>query len=227
MKRFEARYPAQTLVTLGDNDYTDSPARFRQNWQDAFGWLQRAGVSVSGTLGNHDVEVNGGRYQLELLGMPRAHYTRRVGNVQLFLLDSNSVGDRQTLWLRNALARSTARWKIAAFHHPPYTCGGHSGDRAVRERWVPLFERYGVQLVLAGHDHNYQRFAKRRGVTYVVHGGGGAGLYALKACPRTYPRRVFARSTRGFLTVIASETTLRVRAITLAGTVLDRLAVYP
>lgn len=227
MKRFEQRYPAQLLVTLGDNDYTDDPASFRRYWRASFGWLRSAGVSVAGTLGNHDVEVQGGRYEFSALGMPRAYYTRRVGKVQLFLLNSNSLGTTQTRWLRRALAASTARWKIAVFHHPPYTCGGHGGSESVEERWVPLFERYGVQLVLSGHDHNYQRFARRRGVVYVVHGGGGAPLYALRACPSDYPRRVFARSVRGFLSVVAARGRLRVSAITLSGRVLNRVYLYP
>ena len=163
------------LVLLGDNDYTQSPARFRTNWRATFSWARRSGLRVAGVLGNHDYHVNRGRYELALLGMPRPYYTRRLGDIQLFLLDSNEVNSEQTAWLESQLADSTAIWKIAVFHHPPYTCGGHSGAADVQQRWVPLFEQYSVQLVLSGHDHNYQRFVPRNGVTYVVHGGGAAG----------------------------------------------------
>ena len=161
MKSYESRKPANMLVTLGDNDYTESPARFRENWRRSFGWARRTGLRVAGVLGNHDYAVARGRYQFRLLGMPGPYYTRRLGDAQLFLLDSNAVTDRQTAWLEQRLAESTSTWKIAVFHHPPYTCGGHSGSTAVQRRWVPLFESYGVQLVLSGHDHNYQRFAER------------------------------------------------------------------
>src|SRR5213076_1852258 len=51
MRRFEARHPADMLVTLGDNDYLGSPARFRVNWQKAFGWARRSGLKVGGVLG--------------------------------------------------------------------------------------------------------------------------------------------------------------------------------
>jgi 3',5'-cyclic AMP phosphodiesterase CpdA len=227
MKRHESRNPASMLVTLGDNDYTRSPARFRANWRRSFGWARPSGLRVAGTLGNHDYEVARGRYQFNLLGMPGPYYTRRLGDAQLFLLDSNVVNDRQTAWLERALADSSATWKIAAFHHPPYTCGGHSGHQDVAARWVPLFERYGVQLVLSGHDHNYQRFATQNGVTYVVHGGGGAGLYRLRPCPASYPRRLRGRFEHGFLRVSIGPDTLTVSSVDMRGRVTDRVNVAP
>ncbi len=225
MKRFEGRHPAKLLVTLGDNDYTASPSSFLTNWRESFGWLPRAGVRVAGTLGNHDVRVDSGRYQFAALGMPHSYYSRCVANVELFLLDSNSVSATQTGWLRRRLARSKARWKIVAFHHPAYTCGGYRSDPAVVEHWVPLFERYRVQLVLSGHDHNYQRFAPRRRVTYVVHGGGGAGLYGLETCPPGYPRRVFGRAGHGFLYLVAARDRLQGFALSASGGRVDRFTV--
>jgi 3',5'-cyclic AMP phosphodiesterase CpdA len=227
MKGYESRSPADMLVTLGDNDYTESQARFRENWRRSFGWARRTGMRVAGVLGNHDYEVARGRYQFRLLGMPGPYYTRTVGDAQLFFLDSNVVTDRQTAWLEQQLAESTSTWKIAVIHHPPYTCGGHSGDRTVQRRWVPLFEAYGVQLVLSGHDHNYQRFAARDGVTYVVHGGGGAGLYRLRNCPSSYPPRVRARYEYGFLSVSIGPDELDVAAVSLNGRVRDRFRLSP
>jgi 3',5'-cyclic AMP phosphodiesterase CpdA len=227
MKRFESRHPGNMLVVLGDNDYTKSAPRFRANWSRSFGWARRSGLRVAGVLGNHDYEVNRGRYQFRLLGMPGPYYTRRLGDAQLFFLDSNLVSDRQTAWLERELAESTSTWKIAVLHHPPYTCGGHLGDSSVQQRWVPLFEDYGVQLVLSGHDHNYQRFAGRNGVTYVVHGGGGAGLYRLGGCPSSYPPRVRTRYEHGFLSVSMGPDDLEVTAVDLRGRVRDRFTLAP
>jgi acid phosphatase len=226
VRAFEERNPAQLLLTLGDNDYTRARA-FQASWEASFGWLASAGLGVAGTLGNHDVQISGGRYEFRALAMPGAYYTRKLGDVQLFVLNSNAIVARQTRWLRNALASSTARWKIAALHHPPYTCGGHEGSGDTRRTWGPLFERYRVRLVLSGHDHNYQRFAAQRGVTYAVYGGGGAGLYALRGCPRGYPRRVAARAAHGFLYLDASGQALSVRAVALDGTTLDRFTIGP
>ena len=227
MKSYESRHPANMLAFLGDNDYTRSPTLFRQNWRRAFRWGRRIGLRINGVLGNHDYEVDRGRYELRLLGMPGPYYTRKLGDAQLFFLDSNAVSSRQTAWLEQQLADSTATWKIALFHHPPYTCGGHSGDTDVVRSWVPLFEAYGVQLVISGHDHNYQRFAARDGVTYVVDGGGAAGLYALRGCPRSYPPRVRARYEHGFLYVSATEDRLDVSAIDLNGWAIDHFALSP
>lgn len=227
MQRYDARNTADMLVLVGDNDYTESPAHFRSNWRATFGWARRSGLRVAGVLGNHDYHVDRGRYELSLLGMPSPYYTRRLGDAQLFLLDSNSVNDRQTAWLEHQLAGSSAIWKIVVFHHPPYACGGHSGNQDVQKRWVPLFERYGVQLVLSAHDHNYQRFAARNGVTYVVHGGGAAGLYRLHRCPASYPRRLRGRVEHGFLYVAATAERLDGYAITTRGRVTDRFSLQP
>jgi hypothetical protein len=213
MKTFASHHPsAWLLVTLGDNDYTESPSAFHTNWVASFGWLGNAGLDVAGTLGNHDVRVANGRYEYDELHMPRARYRRTVGDVQFFILNSNRVNIAQTDWLKQVLPASTATWKIVVFHHPAWTCGAYRSNAAVVEKWVPLFEQYGVQLVLNGHDHNYQRFGPRRGVTYIVHGGGGSHLYPIESCPASYPTRRFARAVHGFLYLRANDSELRVSA---------------
>jgi hypothetical protein len=87
---------------------------------------------------------------------------------------------------------------------------------------VPLFRRYGVQLVLSGHEHSYQRFLARRGVAYVVHGGGGAVPYPPARCPAGYPVRAAARLGFGFLSLTATDSTLTVPAFDLRGRRVDR-----
>ena len=222
MRRFEQQHPAQLLVTLGDNDYTRSAARFAAAWRTSFGWLPAAGVEVAGALGNHDVELGRGRYEFELLGMPAPYYVRRLEDVDLFVLDSTAIADAQTRWLARALATSRAPWKVAVFHHPPHTCGVYTGNLAVRRSWSPLFERYGVRLVLNGHDHNYQRFVPLRGVTHVVHGGGGARLYRWRPCRGL----AAARSARGFLYVRTDAATLTLSSVDLRGRVIDRVTIH-
>ena len=224
MRAFEARNPADYLVALGDNDYTEDPEAFHANWESSFGWTRRAGVNVTGVLGNHDVRVGGGRYEFDELRMPRRYFRRAVGPLELYLLDSNNVDPAQTTWLRRTLARSRARWRIAVAHHPAFTCGNYRSHPDVVARWVPLFERYRVDLVLAGHDHNYQRFAPRRGVRYVVHGGGNPNLYPLTSCPAGYPRRLRARREQGFLYLMARPGRLDGWAVTPGGRRTDHFA---
>jgi 3',5'-cyclic AMP phosphodiesterase CpdA len=224
VQSFEARNPADYLVALGDNDYTENPEAFRGNWEGSFGWTRQAGVKVAGVLGNHDVRVDGGRYEFGTLKMPGRYYRRALGPVELYLLDSNNIDAGQTAWLRRTLARSRARWRIAVLHHPPFTCGAYSSHPDVVARWVPLFERYRVRLVLSGHDHNYQRFAPRRGVRYVVHGGGNANFYELKPCPAGYPRRLRASREHGFLYFVVRPSRLDGYAVTTSGQRTDHFA---
>jgi tartrate-resistant acid phosphatase type 5 len=223
MRTYEERNPAQLLVTLGDNDYLEGRS-FASDWQQSFGWLRAAGVDVAGALGNHDIRFRRGRYQFGLLNMPGPYYVRRVNEVEVIVLDSTAITAAQTRWLRRTLARRTGFRRIAVFHHPAYTCGTYLGHAAVQRSWVPLFERYGVRLVLNGHDHNYQRFV-RKGVTYVVHGGGGAGLYPVRRCPRSYPPRPAFRAVRGFAHVSVEEAGFLVRIVDYAGKTIDRFTV--
>jgi hypothetical protein len=94
-------------------------------------------------------------------------------------------------------------------------------------RWVPLFERHGVQLTLSGHDHNYQRFVPRRGVTYVVHGGGVGSYYPVKRCPRGYPRRVRARREHGWLYLTFTRERAVGWTVNVSGRRTDRFVVLP
>ena len=122
MRRFEAQNDADALVTLGDNDYTESPATFRAAWRGSFGWLRPAGVAVAGSLGNHDVRVQRGRYQFATLSMPGPYYRRQFGDVELFVLDSNNVNAVQTSWLERALASSncfSGRWRSSTTRLSP------------------------------------------------------------------------------------------------------------
>jgi hypothetical protein len=123
------------------------------------------------------------------------------------------------------LARSRARWRIAVAHHPAFSCGNYAAHPQVVAHWVPLFERYRVRLFLAGHDHNYQRFAPRRGVRYVIHGGGSpTKLYGLTACPSGYPRRAAARVEHGFLYFVIRANRLDGYAVTPSGRRTDHFA---
>jgi Calcineurin-like phosphoesterase len=226
MRTFASNHPLDGFLTLGDNDYTESPTAFRRNWHAAFAWVRSRNIRISGALGNHDVRVNGGGYEFKTLNMPRAHYKRRIGNIAFFILNSSRSIAAQSDWLRSKLARSTARWKVAVFHHPAWTCGSYRSTPAVVDNWVPLFERYGVDLVLSGHDHNYQRFAPRNGVRYIVHGGGGAHTYSIERCPSGYPKRRFARAVHGFLYLYSTGSVLRVSSITRRGRhVIDRVTI--
>lgn len=126
-------------------------------------------------LGNHDYESGEQVQILTELGRDNPWYVERVGPVRILVLDSNRVTDpEQTRWLRDTLAepQPSGTWTVAAMHHPAYSAGYHGSDLAVRRTWGGLFAEAGLRLVLAGHDHDYQRSTPQDAVTYVVSGAG-------------------------------------------------------
>lgn len=223
VRRWHEEHGADLLLTVGDNNYSRSAARFRERWRARYGWVERAGVEVAGVLGNHDLEVGGGRYQFSTLGMPGPYYTKRRGDAEFFLLDSNRVSPAQTRWLRRALASSPARWKVAVAHHSQYSCGTYRG-RNYLAKWLPLFRRYGVRLVLTGHDHNYQRFADR-GTMYIVAGGGGARTDELRECLADSPTQLAKAERHSFLSLRIASDRIEGVALTPAGDDLDSFTI--
>jgi hypothetical protein len=172
--RVAAGEPFDALVLLGDNVYPDGdPSRLRGAVFDPFADVLASGADLVAILGNHDVIGGHGDDQLEVLGMEGRWWSRTYGDVLLVGLDSNVLdapGQRE--FLEEALATSDARWRIVAVHHPPYSAGYQGSSVEVRTLLAPILTRHGVQLVLSGHDHDYQRSVPIEGVTYVVSGAG-------------------------------------------------------
>lgn len=117
-------------------------------------------------------------------------------NARFIFLDTNLAGgaiwapslkekSAQLLWLEKALSRCKATWKFVVLHHPVYSSGGHGSTEDLVDILAPLFEKYNVDMVFQGHDHNYERTHPIKngmptgpgGVIYVTLGGGGRPLY--------------------------------------------------
>jgi len=167
--------PYDALVILGDLIYPNGDADLTDaSVTEPFASVLEDAVLVP-TLGNHDIDSGEGREIMSRLGRDTDWYVQQIGPVRLIALDSNRVGNKQQLnWLRGVLAEKQPQgtWTIAAMHHPPYSAGDHGSSMNVRRKWVPLFEAADVPLVLAGHDHDYQRSTPQNGITYVISGGG-------------------------------------------------------
>ncbi len=176
---FAADRPADFWVMLGDNAYdTSSDADYQTAVFDMYPAQLRQAV-LWATLGNHDTytlsmpflsifmfPTNG-----EAGGVPSGselYYSFNYGNIHFVCLDS-ALSDRSTngpmlTWLQADLAANTNQWLIAFWHHPPYSKGGHDSDMdyeiemiGMRENALPILEAYGVDLVLNGHSHSYER----------------------------------------------------------------------
>lgn len=166
------KFPFAFIVMMGDNLYTgDSPKDYQKGFEVPYKPLLDAGVKFYASLGNHDnpnermykpFNMNGERY-----------YTFKPdkSSVRFFALDSNYVDDKQLDWLDKELAASGSDWKIMFFHHPPYSSGETHGSADLqREKLEPVFVKHGVNVVLTGHEHFYERLKPQKGIAYFIVG---------------------------------------------------------
>jgi tartrate-resistant acid phosphatase type 5 len=226
MERWAADgHRVDALVTTGDNVYNrGEPDKFVAQLDQPYQALRRT-RPLWATLGNHDVEAGHGADQLRHLGLPDLPYVKELPGVQLLVLDANRPDQAQADWLDAQLSQQGPRFRVVVFHQPAWSCSNHDSTPEVDRRWVPVFERHKVALVLNGHDHNYQRFVSGAGVTYVVTGGGGKGLYRLDACHDGEPRRVAMAMRHHFTAVEVRARSLTLTAVADDGAVLDQAVI--
>lgn len=153
------------FITPGNHDYADSETNFNVAYYNLFSFPQQgeAGGVPSGS---------------------KSYYSANYGNVHLISLDSQGreagqfrlydTTSTQVQWLKRDLEANRTSpikqpWTIVIFHHPPYSKGGHNSDteesmRLIRENLTPILERYGVDLVINGHSHGYERTYRIKGL---------------------------------------------------------------
>ncbi|HCL31778.1 MAG TPA: hypothetical protein DIC52_25530 [Candidatus Latescibacteria bacterium] len=151
----------------------------------------------------------------------------------LLVLDSNSQmqpGHEQYEWLHEQLRSARKRFTLVVYHHGSVTSGPHGRRREdgitfrewpadqIRRFLMPLYEMYGVDLVLNGHDHLYER-SQVNGVYYVITGGGGAPLYKVNSSENPYQQVAIAAHHYSALDVTPTSITLT--AIGVEGEMLD------
>ncbi len=170
------------IVTTGDNNYPDGLAStIEENIGQYYGdYLGR----FYPTLGNHDI-VRGYQPYLDYFHLPEneRYYDFVKGPIHFFSLNSNpdepdgiTFDSKQAQWLQQKLLAATEPFKIVFFHHPPFTSGTVHGALE-QMRWP--FGDWGVDVVLNGHEHNYERII-HDSVTYVVNGlSGQPDIYSL------------------------------------------------
>lgn len=179
-----SRYTDVWLM-LGDNAYNGGfDSEYQSTVFDMYSKELRSQVLWS-TIGNHDTVagVYGDIFTLptrgEAGGIPSGtelYYSFNYGNIHFICLDSElsspSPGSPMVSWLQQDLAANTRDWLIAFWHEPPYSKGTHDSDTTVRmtelrQNVNPILESYGVDMVLCGHSHNYER-------TYLLNGHYGS-----------------------------------------------------
>lgn len=173
MLEYRKSFPYEFVIMVGDNMYGgEKAADFKKKFEDIYRPLLDQGVKFYASLGNHD-ESNQRFY--ELFNMNGEEYYRfKKDDVAFYALNSNYMDKRQIAWMEDELGKDASKWKIAFFHHPPYSSGGaHGSSTGVRDVVEPLFIKTGVDLVFTGHEHFYERIKPQKGIFYFITGAGG------------------------------------------------------
>jgi 3',5'-cyclic AMP phosphodiesterase CpdA len=174
-----ARIPG-TVAVLGDSVYERGTAA---EFRDCYSWSGVRGRTRA-ALGNHEYLTDSAAPARAYFHLPeRGSYSYTLGSWFVVVLNSNcrpaggcELGSPQQRWLEGALAAHPTRCTLAYFHHPRWSSGLHGSDRTMAGLWQTL-ARGGADVVLAGHDHDYERFAPISGIRSFVVGTGGRSLY--------------------------------------------------
>lgn len=171
----EARqaFPFDLVLMLGDNMYgSERPQDFEKKFERPYKDLLDAGVKFYAALGNHDDREQRFYKLFNMNG--ELYYTFKAPrqNVRFFVLESSYMDRKQLDWLERELKASTDPWKIVYMHHPLYSSGeAHGSSTSLREVLEPLFIKYNVSVVFAGHEHFYERIKPQHGIAYFTNGG--------------------------------------------------------
>jgi hypothetical protein len=203
--RADSIVSVETVVfTTGDNAYPDGSARnfadcFTPSWGDS---AKRIMKYIRPSPGNHEHAIFGAAAYYDYFGnkagSPRkGYYSYDLGEWHVVVLNSEIVVNNvfteeerkaQIDWLVADLKDKPKKCTVAYWHHPRFSSGWHGSDRKLAVFWGPLYDG-GVDLVLNGHDHHYERFHPMspaglpdsvRGIVEIVAGTGGGELRGLR-----------------------------------------------
>jgi 3',5'-cyclic AMP phosphodiesterase CpdA len=176
LAKARATFPFEFVIMLGDNMYgSERPQDYQRKFELPYKAILDANVPFYASLGNHD-DPNQRFYKPFNMNEQRYYSFKKdkLGNpgVRFFALDSNYMSPEQLQWLEKELAASDSPWKIAFFHHPLYSSGErHGSELDLRAQLEPLFLKYSMTVVFAGHEHFYERLHPQKGVHYFTAGG--------------------------------------------------------
>jgi acid phosphatase type 7 len=185
-----AEHPQAAVLSLGDNTYPDGhPSEFEHCYESTWGSFKHRTYPAPG---NHEYKTPRARGYFGYFGdaagtVQRGYYSFQLGDWHVVSLNSNLEGAAlaaQLEWLKTDLERNPARCTLAYWHHPLISSGGHGNVDVMQAAWRILAEA-NVELVLAAHDHHYERFAPMDiagkpddayGIRQFIVGTGGARL---------------------------------------------------
>lgn len=240
------------IVTVGDNNYEKGRAEDIDDNIGAYfrdyihPYLGKLGEQNSGeetlvnrffpALGNHDWDSMScteglctGPY-LDYFTLPgnERYYSFEWGAVRFFVLDSDphepdgiTPLSNQAMWLRDELQSSTATWNLAIAHHAPYSSGSRHGGH--KEMQWP-FDQWGIDAVLAGHDHIYERL-EIDDTVYFVNGLGGKSRHGLRV-EMVKGSQFSYNADYGAMLVEANDAQIMFQFITPSNNIIDSVTLY-
>ncbi len=227
------------FVHLGDVIYPQGDESRYDRLFFAFYGPFLASHALVGAVGNHDLQEPGAASWVDVFDPPRNndegspfYSSFEWGDAKFVAIDSTGLFQLEGpwgAWLERELANNARRWLVLLLHAPLHCSDRHHGDDArLQQLWQPLLERHGVDLVLAGHAHMYQRTGRVKhsstdpsypGFVEVVSGGGGHVLYPVGG--RTAVEPLVKEAAHHFVKVTLERDSLRIKAIRADGSVLD------
>ena len=168
---WHGRFPFEFVLMTGDNLYGTETARdYERKFALPYKALLDRGIKFYATLGNHD---DAGQIHYKPFNMNGEKYYsfKPRDGVRFFSMDSNYVDQKQLEWLDKELAASGSDWKVVFFHHPLYSSGATHGSADTQRALIePVLLKHGVNVVIAGHEHFYERLKPQKGVAYFTIG---------------------------------------------------------
>jgi hypothetical protein len=223
-----AAHDPDFTIHLGDIVYW--PVHLREAHEEAFfrpfaPVLAKAALYTS--IGNHDIPRDGSPppfdslFQRPASSAPGRSYAFAWGAVRVFVLDNIAegwaAGGPAHRWLDAELRAAAEPWLVVAMHRPHFTTCREGAEPQRGEPWS-LLERHGVDLVISGDDHLYQRFVPPAGPVQIVAGAGGKSLYD---CSRDHPQLAAMAVEWSAVIVDARGPVLETRAVGAGGAILD------
>ncbi len=222
-----SRVEFDLALLAGDIAYPDGTLdQLERNFFAVYAPLMRSAPFYPAS-GNHDYLTSGAAPFRQAFSLPEnggeagreRWYSFDWGDLHVVVLDSEVLGPAQTRWLDADLAGTRAPWVIAVVHRAPFGSGERGPDLPTRRALVPILTRHRVPLVLAGHEHHYERLYPPGGGTYVVTGGGGRGTRRILEARAEYS--AFAAQVAHFVYISIEGDRLRLWAIDASGQTFD------
>ena len=179
-----------TVFTVGDNAYVDGTYTEYINCYDSTWGRHKSRTKP--TPGNHEYNTSGAAGYFQYFNNVPSYYAYDLGTWRIYALNSEIIvsdSSEQVKWLEEDLAANPGQCVLAYWHTPRWSSGAKNGSRADLQTLWQILHEAGAELVINGHEHNYERFAEMDasgmeaspGMREIVVGTGGAGLYEFGA----------------------------------------------